>query len=300
MESKIVLGVDIGGSHITATLVDLKSGNIIENSEVREPVNAKGSSDEIVSLWANVIKRTFANQNICVGKVGIAMPGPFDYDAGIAWMKNQDKYDSLYGLNVKNLLATSLNISPQSIRFLNDAESFLKGEAFSGAAKGATKAIGLTLGTGLGSARYVKGNVEDADLWHSPFLDGIAEDYLSTRWFVSRYYAVTGKTISGVKELSELASNKTVALETFAEFGFHLALFVNEVIKKDGPEVIVIGGNIAHAFPLFEDELTRQLHKLRTNVPAIKKAALGEEASLIGAASCWANVEEEILEYTQA
>jgi glucokinase len=300
MESQVVLGVDIGGSHITATLVDLEPGMPIKSSEVREAVNAKGGSNEIISLWANVIKRAFANQNINIGKIGIAMPGPFDYNAGIAWMKNQDKYDSLYGLNIKNLLADSLQISPNSIRFLNDAESFLKGEAFSGAAKGATKAIGLTLGTGLGSARYNKGSVEDADLWHSPFLDGIAEDYLSTRWFVSRYLEIAGKTVSGVKELSVLASDESRALEVFAEFGFHLALFLNETIRKDEPEVIVLGGNIAHAIPLFSDELNRQLHKLSNHIPPIKKAALGEEASLIGAASCWADVKEEILEYIQA
>jgi glucokinase len=299
MESQIVLGVDIGGSHITAMLVDLETGLPVKSSEVREAVNAKGSASEIILLWANVIKRAFATQSINVGKIGVAMPGPFDYDAGIAWMKNQDKYDSLYGLNVKSLLADSLQISPESIRFLNDAESFLKGEAFSGAAKQVTKAIGLTLGTGLGSARFNKGSVEDADLWQSPFLDGIAEDYLSTRWFISRHLELTGKTVSGVKELSELANNESIALQIFEEFGFHLALFLNDIIKKDRPEAIVLGGNIARAFPLFFEELNRQLIKLSNYLPPIKKAALGEEAALIGAASCWADVKEEVLEYLQ-
>src|SRR6187431_2124409 len=121
MANKIVLGVDIGGSHITATMVDLERGNRIDNSEVREPVNAKGTVDEIISLWTDVINRAFVNQNISVKKMGIAMPGPFDYNKGIAWMKNQDKYDSLYGLNVKDLLAKSLHISPDCIKFLNDA-----------------------------------------------------------------------------------------------------------------------------------------------------------------------------------
>lgn len=299
MKNRIVLGVDIGGSHITAMLVDLESRSTIESSEVREPVNAKATANEIISLWADVISRAFSKKNITVKKVGIAMPGPFDYNKGIAWMKNQDKYDSLYGLNVKDLLAENLNIPSQNIRFLNDAESFLKGEVFSGAAKGMSKAIGLTLGTGLGSARYQNRNIEDADLWHSPFLDGIAEDYLSTRWFIARYLALTGKTVKGVKELAALANEEAIALKTFKEFGYNLALFLKDVIRKYEPEIIVLGGNITNAFHLFSYELNIQLDNL-IDKAIIKKALLGEGASLIGAASCWGGVEEEILENVRA
>jgi glucokinase len=289
----MVLGVDIGGSHITATLVNLEIESIIKSSEVREPVNAKGTATEIITQWSSVIKRAFDKQNIPVSNIGIAMPGPFDYNKGIAWIKNQDKYNALYGLNVKELLAESLNVPSQNIRFLNDAESFLKGEAFSGAAKGTSKAIGLTLGTGLGSARYIYGNVEDADLWHSPFLNGIAEDYLSTRWFIAKYLELTGKKVNGVKELSALANEDNAALKTFEEFGYNLAHFLTDVIKKDEPDIVVLGGNIAHAFNLFSKELNKQLDNL-IYIPTIKKALLGEEASLIGAASCWAVVEEQI------
>jgi glucokinase len=299
MANKIVLGVDIGGSHITATLVDLNSGNRIDNSEVREPVNANGTVDEIILLWTDVINRTFSKQNIPLKKIGIAMPGPFDYHKGIAWMKNQDKYDSLYGLNVKDLLAKSLHIPPASIKFLNDAESFLKGEVFSGAAKGMSKVIGLTLGTGFGSARFANNNVEDADLWHTPFLNGIAEDYLSTRWFVARYFALTGTPVNGVKELLELSGKDSNAVKVFKEFGGNLALFLKDVIKKERPQAIIIGGNIANAFPVFSDELNKQLGSL-TSKTLIKKAVLGEGASLIGAASCWNNVNEKILENVRA
>jgi glucokinase len=299
MKDTIVLGVDIGGSHITATLVDLKTGNRLDSSEVREPVNAKGTANEIISLWANVINSAFSKQNVPVKKIGIAMPGPFDYNKGIAWMKNQDKYDSLYGLNVKNLLAESLHILPEHIKFLNDAESFLKGEVFSGAAKGMSKAIGLTLGTGLGSARFRNNNVEDADLWHTPFLDGIAEDYLSTRWFLSRYLSLTGNAVTGVKELLELAGKDADAVKVFNEFGYHLALFLKDIIKNDKPQIVILGGNISNAFPFFSEELNRQLGN-GTGTTLIKKALLGEGSSLIGAASCWNNVDEQLLQNVRA
>lgn len=292
MNNRNVLGIDIGGSHITAMQVDLAGGNIVKNSEVREPVNAKGSVSEIISLWTEVINKAIEKQKINPIRIGIAMPGPFDYNKGIAWMKDQDKYDSLYGLNVKDLLAKELNIPSSNIRFINDAESFLKGEVFSGAAKGAFRAIGLTLGTGLGSARYNKGNVEDADLWNSPFFSGIAEDYLSTRWFVAHYHSLTGITVKGVKELTHMAHKDDNALQTFRQFGFNLASFLKGVIEKDEPEVIVIGGNITNAFPLFSHALFTELDGL-INKSSIKRAILGEAAALIGAASCWAGVEEE-------
>ena len=291
MKDTIVLGIDIGGSHITATLVNLEKGSLIKDSHIREQVNAKGTVTEIISQWSNIIMRSFIKANIPVKKIGIAMPGPFDYNKGVAWMKDQDKYDALYGLNVKNLLAESLNIPSQNIKFSNDAESFLKGEVFIGAAKGATNAIGLTLGTGLGSAWYKNGNVEDADLWHSPFLDGIAEDYLSTRWFVARYLSLTGKSVPGVKELAEVANEKETAVKIFKEFGYNLARFLAGVIKKDEVDILVLGGNIANAFHLFSEELHKQLENL-PGMPEIKHAMLGEEAPLIGAASCWA--EEDV------
>lgn len=298
MNDSIVLGVDIGGSHITAMLVDLENKNNIENSEVRETVNANGNANDIISLWSSVIDRGFSNQNIEIKKIGIAMPGPFDYKEGIAWMKNQDKYDSLYGLNIKTLLAEKVGIPSGNIRFINDAESFLKGEVFSGAAKEAGTALGLTLGTGLGSASYRNGKVKDANLWSSPFLDGIAEDYLSTRWFVSNYFALTGKTLNGVKELAALANDEKAVAGIFKEFAHNLALFLKGHIDEGKPEAIILGGNIAKAFPLFSEELDRQL--AIPGKPVIKQAVLGEKASLIGAASCWAKAEEKTLQTIRA
>jgi glucokinase len=212
------------------------------------------------------------------------MPGPFDYNNGISWMKYQNKYDSLYGLSVKDLLAEKLSLTSKSIRFLNDAESFLKGEVFSGAAKDTCNVIGLTLGTGLGSARYITGEVTDADLWHSPFLNGNAEDYLSARWFVGTYLSMTGKTVKGVKELAELANENSTVLGIFKEFGNNLSLFLKDIIYKYQPGMIVLGGSIADAFDLFYDQL--YIH-LNDDKPEIKKAILGEHASLIGAATCW-------------
>jgi len=283
--NSIVAGIDIGGSHITAALIDLQNTTVLKETCVRKSIDTNGSGTTIINEWSSVINKVFSGFDY-PKKIGIAMPGPFDYEKGISLIRNQNKFDSLYGLNIKKLLAERLQINEIDILFKNDAACFLQGEAFGGAAKGCKIAIGLTLGTGLGSARFSNGNAEDADLWHSPFLEGIAEDYLSTRWFVKRFYEISGKTILNVKELRELKSQDNSVNKIFKEFGINLAFFLSGLIDIEKPEVIVLGGNIANAYPLFYSELFFNLPN--SGYPfLIKKSALGENGNLIGAGSCW-------------
>jgi glucokinase len=184
MGSKIVLGADIGGTHITTALVNISLGAAIAQTRFRTEIDANGTVEHIIAGWSNAIQQSWAKAGISNSPVGIAMPGPFDYENGICLIKEQKKYQSLYGRDIKVLLANSLDIQPAQVRFINDACSFLKGELLGGSVKGMRKAIGVTLGTGLGSAYYENGTLTDADLWKMPFRSGIAEDYLSTRWFV--------------------------------------------------------------------------------------------------------------------
>ncbi len=124
-----------------------------------------------------------------------------------------------------------------------------------------------------------------------------AEDYLSTRWFIANYFKLSGKKVKGVKELAVLATEDIYALETFKEFGCNLSLFIKDIVKKHEPEIIVIGGNIANAFSLFKEAVHEQL-ALLPNRPLIKKAILGEHASVIGAACCWVQVEEYLEQFS--
>ena len=212
------------------------------------------------------------------------MPGPFDYANGISLMQQQDKYDALYLLSIREILAGRIKTSPSNIYFVNDAESFLKGEVFCGAAKGAAKAIGLTLGTGLGSATYQSGTVSDADLWRSPFKESIAEEYLSTRWFIKRFAELSGDTIKDVKALVDLNGLGDIKQQLFTEFGHNLALFLNSSMASIQPEIVVLGGNISNAYELFKNQLHAGLSS-SFSAAAVQKTVLGEDACLIGAAS---------------
>lgn len=286
MEKPSVLGIDIGGTHITAALVDLEIGALSAGSIKRKDVDSSGSKEEILRAWCQVIDDAFGKSLNSDRKIGIAMPGPFDYEEGISLIKDQDKFNSLYQVNIKKELANRLNISASNIKFINDAAAFMQGEVFCGAAKGYDRAIGLTLGTGLGSAIAVNGKAVDAALWDSKFLGGIAEDYLSTRWFVNKYKSLTEKEINGVKELALIVNSDPFAKQVFNEFGRGLGHFLADVIKNNRSEVVVLGGNIANAFDLFAPHLIDNLKAYHLDT-VIKITALNENAALIGAASCW-------------
>jgi glucokinase len=190
------IGVDIGGSHITAALVDIQKGEFASETLVRNSVNSKNSAEEILTTWAKTIQNVANKSNISTYQLGIAMPGPFDYELGICLMKNVNKYEHLYGTNVKTALAERLGVSSENIRFRNDSEAFLEGEMHFGIGKNFKNGMGITLGTGLGTSIFTDGLAIDMGLGITHhFRDGVAEDYISTRWFTNRYFELTQKTI---------------------------------------------------------------------------------------------------------
>ena len=286
MNNSLVLGVDIGGSHITSALVDIYTGSILRESYVRKHVDSHQQADKIIYAWSEAIKESFSLAGLEVGKIGIAMPGPLDYELGVCWIKDQDKYEHLYGLNVKELLAEQLGITTADIRIMNDACCFLQGEVLGTLDNDYNTVMGFTLGTGLGSASYKDGVVTDADLWRMAFRDGIAEDYLSTRWFTNRYEELKGETVLNVKHLIDCLEKDPAVRSIFEEFGETLGAFVNECVEKYKPEAIVFGGNIAKCADLYLHITEEVLDRTGNRLP-LKLAALGEEAALIGAAGSW-------------
>jgi glucokinase len=284
---RLAVGVDVGGTHITAAVIDIDTRTVVVNTIVRETVDANAPANDILAVWFSAIANVLGKSNANVARVGFAMPGPFDYDGGISLIKNMHKYEALYGLNIKEMLAVHFNIDKEQIRMRNDTEAFLAGEVMAGAAQGYSKAIGITLGTGLGSAKHIHGVTEDVNLGSSLFKDGIAEDYLSTRWFVKRYRELTGTSIKGVKELlDQHKSGDGCTPQILEEFYVNLAGFLKSFIEAENPQVVIIGGNIAQAYEFFYPPVSKLLSGYAGKV-VFKKAALAETAALIGSVSTW-------------
>lgn len=279
-----LIGVDIGGTHITAAKV-LPESFCIEIGSIRRcEVDSGASAENIISKWVEAISQLTSLEIDKNFKIGIAMPGPFDYEKGISYMKGMNKYESLYGLNIRNILAKEFDINPNSILFRNDAEAFLHGEV---ANKGVHKhchSIGITLGTGLGSAHSFEGVTTDANLAFSPMYDGIAEDYISSRWFKKRFSELTGIAIKNVKSLIDLDTDENLKKQIFSEFGTNLGLFLRGFIENEGADEVIIGGNIAKCWDWFIDDLNKQVEHLKV---VVKQTTLWEDAALVGAACSW-------------
>lgn len=261
MKRKYAIGADIGGSHICSILVDLEHGTVIPESFSEQKVNNKASADEILKCWSVAIQKTigFAVDSEIEG-IGIAMPGPFDYESGVALLKDVDKYDSLYGIHVGIELRKLLNLPAEfPIRFLNDAMSFAVGECWQGQASGYEQVVAITLGTGFGSAFLSEGvpliGGEDVPamgyVYNIPYKNSMADDYFSTRWFINEYFLRTGIQVSGVKEIAQSASEDGLASKLFEDFGVDLGSFMAPLLLNFKADCLVIGGNISGAYPLF-------------------------------------------------
>jgi len=283
--SNIILSADIGGSHITAALIELEKKQEVKGSWSRKKLDSQGKAADIIDAWAETLAHSAGTHDMATLKVNIAMPGPMNYSKGISKIKAQGKYESLYGLNIKEMLANRLHIKPSAVHFMNDAACFLQGEVFSGSLEGYNHAIGLTLGTGLGTSYLVDGKAVDSGLWCMPFLKGIAEDYISTRWFIRRFAELSGIVIKDVKDLIDNYKGSPYFSVIFSEFSLNLARFIYKFARKKMPLAAVLGGNIAQADDHFIEDTRRHLVMLMGYSLTVKKSILGEKAALLGAGS---------------
>ena len=253
----------------------------------------RGKSHVIIDVWTEAL--TGALSKVPAEKVkgvGFAMPGPFDYVRGICYIKGVAKYENLYGFNISDAIASSLEADENFlIRFMNDASSFAVGEAWAGSASNVNRSLAVTLGTGFGSA-FISNKIPVVDgpdvpklgcVYYIPYKDGIADDYFSTRWFLGRYKALTGKEMKGVKELADIAATDKVAAGLFAEFGTELGVFLAPFLKKFNAEMLVIGGNISNAYNLFGDVFEGSLKKEKC-ICRVAISELKEDAALLGSA----------------
>ncbi len=173
-------------------------------SLAEQKVDNQASADEILNNWSVALGKTmsFLNSDDLLG-IGFAAPGPFDYKSGVALLRNVAKYENLYGINVGDRLKTLLHLPAEMpFRYLNDALSFAVGECWVGKAAAYQNVVAITLGTGFGSAfltdgvPVIEGNRVPpmGYVYHIPYKESIADDYFSTRWFISEYEKRTGKT----------------------------------------------------------------------------------------------------------
>jgi predicted NBD/HSP70 family sugar kinase/mannose-6-phosphate isomerase class I len=292
------LGVDIGGTHISAGLVLSETNELVKETVKNNRVEANADKDSILNEWISVIQDSIESlKDYKLSAIGIAMPGPFDYKNGICLMQGVHKYNRLYGLNIKEILKARLQLNNVPVLFENDAACFALGESLNND-ENVHKIIAVTLGTGFGAAfiqdnKIVKegSNVPpNGELYNVPYLDGICEDYVSARWILGNYNRRAQNKANSVYEIAQKAINRneTLAKKMFHEFAKHLASCITKWILSFEADCLIIGGGIAKSSSLFVPALKEQLKQSNALI-SIKISESMELSSIKGAASLVSN-----------
>jgi glucokinase len=272
--------LEIGGSHVTAASVLLDEHRIVDRQ--RHALDPGQDAHTIVGVLADAAKRLAPAPD---DRWAVAVPGPFDYSAGVSQHAGVAKFDGLRGVDLRAALALAIPAAPAAFTFVNDADAFLLGEWVDGAATGTRRSVAVTLGTGIGSSWLADGVVvsdgpdvpQDGEI-HFCDVDGVnIEDLVSDRALVRGYLARTGATVDGMRELATLArgGDEDARAVVGAAFGI-LGRLLTEWLNRFGAEVVVVGGSMTGAWDLIEPALG-------LSVPA-RPVADTERSALLGAA----------------
>lgn len=281
-----VLTYDVGGSHVNAGLCRLSDLQIlhIAGADHKSIDTFEGFADLLHQLGVEAA----AGESGLAG-ASLAVPGPFDLVAGVSHMEHKLTY--LKGKSLRNGLAERFGWTADRLRFLNDAAAYVLGEVGAGSLKGAHRAVGLTLGTGVGCAFVVDGRAvvtgpgvpPGGEIWNYPYAGGIVEDLISTRRIKADYAALAG-TEREVADIAASASSDANARRVFEDFGLRLGEVLRNVIAPFQPQMVMIGGGISRSSQLFLPFTEEHLHGLSLRVVT---SALLDRAPLAGAGQLW-------------
>jgi glucokinase len=275
---RIVL--DVGGSSIKSGRV---SGTCVEGFR-RDPYDAHGEAEAILAVYRDVIRAHAAAAATPIREVVLAHPGPFDYARGVCLVRGVAKLESLYGLSVRDALASVLPPSC-GLRFLNDAEAAIRGEARHGAGRPWTRILGLTLGTGLGSAFVARGEAvregpgvpDGGEVYALPWAGGIADQEFSSRGLRHRLRDVPGGRAPFEAIGRRLSAGESPLVGIFAAFGADLGTFLAPQVGAFAADGVIVLGGLANLLPYFGPAL-----EARVSVPVVE-GELGPHAPLLGA-----------------
>jgi len=247
MKQKSVLGIDLGGTKISAGIVNEEK--IEKNISVK--INAAGSVEEVLQHVFDITDKLMSDS---VTSIGIGVPGLVDSERGLI-------YDVM---NIPSWKEVALQKHMQErydlpIYINNDANCFALGEFYFGKGKGFNSVIGLTIGTGLGAGLilnkklFVGKNFGAGEFGMIDYLDHVYEYYASGQYFQNVY------NIDGEDVFKNAQQGNKEALKMYEEMGMHLGNAIKTIIYALNVELIILGGSVRHALPYFSKTMWQQI-----------------------------------------
>jgi predicted NBD/HSP70 family sugar kinase/mannose-6-phosphate isomerase class I len=303
-DSTYALGVDIGGTHISAAIVDIAKKSIVSNTKVYKAIDSHEEALKILDGWVDCMEQILTKFNeFPIKGVGISMPGPANYEMGISEMFDCNKYENLFGVDLRNYLWRKMEkwlSHPNDIIFINDADSFLLGESWVENLS-QKNVVAITLGTGIGSGFLSKGKIvrnaknlpSNGDVFNLPFKNKRAEDWFSSQWLLHAYEKTIGKRAKNVKEIADQAISSREIQTIFDAFGKNLGSFLSPILSNFKAETLILGGNITKGYSLYKSAFESCF---TDNLPYIHFAKDTEDSAILGAVKYLDNIKRDTAE----
>jgi polyphosphate glucokinase len=216
-----ILGIDIGGSGLKASVVDTQTGELLdERQRIATPQPAKPKS--IAKAVAKLVKHYHWQ-----GMIGCGFPAVVQHGI-IRTASNID--ESWIGINAVQLLQQTTGCKTT---ILNDADAAGIAEMKFGAGKGNSGVVVIiTVGTGIGSAFFIEGKLLPNTEFGQFYLNGkIAEKYAADI----------------VRKELDLSWKK---------WGKRLDKYLKHLEMLVWPDLIIVGGGLSKKFEKISKYLT--------------------------------------------
>ena len=308
------MGIDLGGTNIKAGVVD-DAFRIIGRAKAKTGIPRP--AEEVMDAMAECAKAAAADAGVPweqIRQVGIGVPGTANEETGVVEYANNLLFENV---PMREYLQKRLH---KEIDITNDANAAALGEVLAGAARGASNAVAVTLGTGVGGGIIIDGRLftgfhyGGAELGHMGIVLGGRKCTCGRRGCLEAYASATG-LIRSTKEAMEafpdslmwelarenggnvsgrtafLAAGRgdAAAQAVVNEYIQHLGYGLASIINILAPEILVIGGGVSNEGenllrPLVECVRPQLYIRTPEKQTRIVLATLGNDAGLIGAA----------------
>ena len=296
------MGIDVGGTNIKIGIVDRRGGM---ESKVKYATADLRESNDFVQGYLEILSEEL-EKHPYINEVGMGIPGTISVDRSkcleIAAIPDLD------GVELKKHLKDRF---PDKEFYLeNDANVAALGEYYFSNTKIPENYLFITLGTGVGSAAiinkkiFIGGDGNGMELGHILSKNGKElEENIGKLGIMKRAEKLKDKKKTSLRKyddfdpkviVKEALNGDKVSIKIFKEVGEYLGEGLQATIRLLDIKTILIGGGLSASFDLIidkvQDTLEYNLTPYYTKDIFIKKAELGNNAGIIGAASlCFKN-----------
>lgn len=303
------IGVDLGGTNIAVGVVD-EQYRIA--AAAHTPTHPERGAEAVVEDIANCIENALLFSGIELREcdsIGIGSPGSCDREKGVVVQAYNLGW---FQVPVCSLLAHYFGL-PVSLG--NDGDCAALGEVTAGAAKGKKSVLMVTLGTGVGGGIVIDGKIcagyrgLGGEIGHMCIaMDGERcscgergcwEAYASASALIRQGEAAAKEnptsalarmgTLDGKKIFDAAQSGDAVAAMVTERYCRYVAIGLTSLTNSLYPEMILLGGGICGQGENLLGPIGRYLAEHcfargAGTLPELARAALGNDAGIIGAA----------------